>query len=103
MERTVSEPTEVAEAAEEAAGKMRKTASEKTRSKKKVTPAPEEVARKSAGTPTGTGRVIRNRGRETSSYDEEVDAKADDFINKFKQQLKLQRLDSLLRGRNINN
>ncbi|KAI3978259.1 hypothetical protein MKX01_003422 [Papaver californicum] len=29
--------------------------------------------------------------------DEEVDAKADDFINKFKQQLKLQRLDSILR------
>lgn len=30
----------------------------------------------------------------------EVDAKADDFINKFKQQLKLQRLESLLRYRN---
>ncbi|CAM8955587.1 unnamed protein product [Rhodiola kirilowii] len=29
--------------------------------------------------------------------DEEVDSKADDFINKFKQQLKLQRLDSILR------
>lgn len=29
--------------------------------------------------------------------DEGVDAKADDFINKFKQQLRLQRLDSLLR------
>ncbi|KAF9605339.1 hypothetical protein IFM89_016104 [Coptis chinensis] len=29
--------------------------------------------------------------------DEEVDAKADDFINKFKNQLKLQRLDSILR------
>lgn len=29
--------------------------------------------------------------------DEEVDAKADDFINKFKQQLKLQRLDSIIR------
>ncbi|CAN0882030.1 Pathogen-associated molecular patterns-induced protein A70 [Linum grandiflorum] len=26
-----------------------------------------------------------------------VDAKADDFINKFKQQLKLQRLDSIIR------
>jgi len=31
--------------------------------------------------------------------DDEVDAKADDFINKFKQQLKLQRLESLLRYR----
>ncbi|KAK7383323.1 hypothetical protein VNO78_28999 [Psophocarpus tetragonolobus] len=29
--------------------------------------------------------------------DAEVDAKADDFINKFKQQLKLQRLDSIMR------
>ncbi|XP_011009889.1 PREDICTED: uncharacterized protein LOC105114883 isoform X2 [Populus euphratica] len=29
--------------------------------------------------------------------DEEVDAKADDFINRFKQQLKLQRLESFLR------
>lgn len=29
--------------------------------------------------------------------DEEVDAKADDFIVKFRQQLKLQRLDSILR------
>uniref|UniRef100_A0A7N1A6F7 Uncharacterized protein n=1 Tax=Kalanchoe fedtschenkoi TaxID=63787 RepID=A0A7N1A6F7_KALFE len=29
--------------------------------------------------------------------DEEVDSKADDFINKFKQHLKLQRLDSILR------
>ncbi|KAJ6913994.1 hypothetical protein NC651_016294 [Populus alba x Populus x berolinensis] len=29
--------------------------------------------------------------------DEEVDARADDFINRFKQQLKLQRLESLLR------
>ncbi|BAT82508.1 hypothetical protein LR48_Vigan07g257000 [Vigna angularis] len=29
--------------------------------------------------------------------DDEVDAKADDFINKFKQQLKLQRLDSIMR------
>ncbi|KAK7388198.1 hypothetical protein VNO78_23007 [Psophocarpus tetragonolobus] len=31
--------------------------------------------------------------------DEEVDAKADDFINRFKKQLRLQRIDSLLRYR----
>ncbi|KAK3014729.1 hypothetical protein RJ639_008399 [Escallonia herrerae] len=39
------------------------------------------------------------RGGEAASWgeDEGVDAKADDFINRFKQQLKLQRLDSLLR------
>ena len=35
----------------------------------------------------------------TFGYDEEVDAKADDFINRFKKQLRLQRLDSLLRSR----
>ncbi|XP_059274902.1 pathogen-associated molecular patterns-induced protein A70-like [Lycium ferocissimum] len=33
----------------------------------------------------------------SANEDNEVDAKADDFINKFKQQLKLQRLDSILR------
>ncbi|GMY28867.1 pathogen-associated molecular patterns-induced protein A70 [Fagus crenata] len=33
--------------------------------------------------------------------DEEVDAKADDFINKFKQQLKLQRLDSIMRYKDL--
>ncbi|KAK1549789.1 hypothetical protein Q3G72_007848 [Acer saccharum] len=33
--------------------------------------------------------------------DEGVDAKADDFINKFRKQLKLQRLDSLLRYKEI--
>lgn len=34
--------------------------------------------------------------------DEEVDAKADDFINRFKKQLRLQRIDSLLRYRGGN-
>ncbi|XP_078432046.1 uncharacterized protein LOC144703690 [Wolffia australiana] len=33
--------------------------------------------------------------------DEEVDAKADDFINKFRQQLKLQRLDSIVKYRDM--
>uniref|UniRef100_A0A2P2N381 Uncharacterized protein LOC105638146 n=1 Tax=Rhizophora mucronata TaxID=61149 RepID=A0A2P2N381_RHIMU len=32
-------------------------------------------------------------------YDDEVDARADDFIHRFKQQLKLQRIDSVLRYR----
>ncbi|XP_028807028.1 pathogen-associated molecular patterns-induced protein A70 [Neltuma alba] len=36
-----------------------------------------------------------------SEADEEVDAKADDFINKFKQQLKLQRLDSIMRYKEV--
>ncbi|XP_065851533.1 pathogen-associated molecular patterns-induced protein A70 [Euphorbia lathyris] len=56
-------------------------------------------------------RVERRRpetariGKTASFGDEEegegVDAKADDFITKFKQQLKLQRLDSLLRYRDM--
>ncbi|KAM3319263.1 pathogen-associated molecular patterns-induced protein A70 [Capsicum chacoense] len=41
--------------------------------------------------------TTRERNAKTSDGDTEVDAKADDFINKFKQQLKLQRVDSNLR------
>ncbi|KAE9588509.1 hypothetical protein Lalb_Chr22g0356091 [Lupinus albus] len=37
------------------------------------------------------------REKKSAEEDVEVDAKADDFINKFKQQLKLQRLDSIMR------
>ncbi|KAK2982077.1 hypothetical protein RJ640_003202 [Escallonia rubra] len=42
-------------------------------------------------------RLTTVRGGEAASFreDEGVDAKADDFINRFKQRLKLQRLDSL--------
>ncbi|XP_057968592.1 pathogen-associated molecular patterns-induced protein A70-like [Malania oleifera] len=48
--------------------------------------------------------VREGRGSRAGEFgeDEEVDAKADDFINRFKQQLKLQRLDSLLRYREVN-
>jgi hypothetical protein len=35
--------------------------------------------------------------------DELVDSKADDFINKFKQQLKLQRIDSIMRYKDMIN
>lgn len=35
--------------------------------------------------------------------DVEVDAKCDDFINRFKQQLKLQRMDSILRYKEMLN
>ena len=45
--------------------------------------------------------VVRRRENASSGDDEEVDAKADDFINRFKQQLRLQRLDSLLRYREL--
>ncbi|KAL4319792.1 hypothetical protein GQ457_18G002250 [Hibiscus cannabinus] len=40
--------------------------------------------------------VREGKGKATEE-DEEVDAKADDFINKFKQQLKLQRMESIVR------
>lgn len=46
--------------------------------------------------------VVTRKKAKTAPFrgaDDEVDAKADDFINKFKQQLKLQRLESLLRYR----
>ncbi|GMJ15705.1 hypothetical protein like AT5G56980 [Hibiscus trionum] len=39
--------------------------------------------------------------RKVEEDDPGVDAKADDFINKFKQQLKMQRLQSLLRYRDV--
>ncbi|KAL5572473.1 hypothetical protein UlMin_022070 [Ulmus minor] len=44
-----------------------------------------------------TTRAEKKKETTSSSEDEGVDAKADDFINRFKQQLKLQRLDSLRR------
>ncbi|KAG8381812.1 hypothetical protein BUALT_Bualt05G0011800 [Buddleja alternifolia] len=46
--------------------------------------------------------TVRERGSaKATDDDEEVDAKADDFINKFKQQLKLQRLDSIIRYKDM--
>ncbi|KAL3500735.1 hypothetical protein ACH5RR_039828 [Cinchona calisaya] len=41
--------------------------------------------------------TVRERGAKATVGDEEVDAKADDFINMFKQQLKLQRRESIIR------
>ncbi|XP_058075647.1 pathogen-associated molecular patterns-induced protein A70-like [Magnolia sinica] len=47
--------------------------------------------------------TVRERGTVRKDADEEVDARADDFISKFKQQLKLQRLDSMLRYKDMLN
>ncbi|CAN0882032.1 Pathogen-associated molecular patterns-induced protein A70 [Linum grandiflorum] len=41
--------------------------------------------------------TVREQKSNKLIKEDEVDAKADDFINKFKQQLKLQRLDSIIR------
>ncbi|XP_030953077.1 pathogen-associated molecular patterns-induced protein A70-like isoform X1 [Quercus lobata] len=52
-------------------------------------------------TKSASEKSTLEKKRETAllGYDEEVDAKADDFINRFKQQLRLQRLNSLLSSR----
>lgn len=42
-------------------------------------------------------RPATAREKKTTEPDAEVDAKADDFIHKFKQQLKLQRMNSIIR------
>ncbi|KAJ4851131.1 hypothetical protein Tsubulata_003205 [Turnera subulata] len=71
-------------------GKMKKSASEKGVAVDSVEQEErEEVEQRRPA----TARVERT----ASIGDDGVDAKADDFINRFKQQLKLQRLDSLLR------
>lgn len=50
-----------------------------------------------------TVRERRSAAKATADDDVEVDAKADDFINKFKHQLKLQRLDSIIRYKEMVN
>ncbi|XP_019190533.1 PREDICTED: uncharacterized protein LOC109184993 [Ipomoea nil] len=71
------------EISERLAAKMRKSASMKSQPEKK-----EDVEAR---------RPATMKERVAAEVDEEVDAKADDFINKFRQQLKLQRVDSTLR------
>lgn len=77
--------------------KMKKSASEKAMELEKQV---EEVEVRRPAT-VRERKVVKTVA--FSKEDEEVDAKADDFINKFKQQLKLQRLDSLLRYRDMLN
>lgn len=50
-----------------------------------------------------TVRERRAAAAEAEDDDVEVDAKADDFINKFKHQLKLQRMDSIIRYKDMVN
>lgn len=46
--------------------------------------------------------TVKEKGSaKATDADEGVDAKADDFINRFKQQLKLQRLDSIIRYKDM--
>ncbi|KAL8191838.1 hypothetical protein R6Q57_028569 [Mikania cordata] len=48
-------------------------------------------------------RPSTSRDRRSCDVDEEVDARADDFISRFKQQLKLQRLESFARYKEMLN
>ncbi|XVF48997.1 hypothetical protein PTKIN_Ptkin03bG0233300 [Pterospermum kingtungense] len=77
--------------------KMKKSASENSRNKVEEDEQEEEEVERS--------RPATTRIEKTVSFgdggDQGVDAKADDFINKFRQQLKLQRLDSLLRYKDM--
>ncbi|CAI0553035.1 unnamed protein product [Linum tenue] len=59
----------------------------------------EEVEVVEARRPTTVkeGKSKKLMADEDGGEDSGVDAKADDFINKFKQQLKLQRVDSIIR------
>ncbi|KAK8654714.1 hypothetical protein V6N13_107317 [Hibiscus sabdariffa] len=82
--------------------KMKKSASENSRAKAEME---EEEEDEDDDEEVERRRPATTRIEKTTSFgdgdDQCVDAKADDFINKFKQQLKLQRLDSLLRYRDM--
>ena len=75
--------------------KMKKSASEKAVS---LDSAEEEEREKVERRRPATTRASE---KTVMIADEEVDARADDFINRFKQQLKLQRLESLLRRKKM--
>ncbi|KAJ4911193.1 hypothetical protein Rs2_05814 [Raphanus sativus] len=97
--RSKSESKKPVKKKKKATGKMTKSASEKSGfgfvEEKEAAESAESVERRRPD----TARVERS----TSFGDGEdgVDAKASDFINKFKQQLKLQRLDSILRNKEM--
>ncbi|KAL6005957.1 hypothetical protein ACLOJK_040002 [Asimina triloba] len=69
--------------------KMKKSAS--------AGPSAERVVKEEEEETSGIRRPSTMREGKAAKEDDEVDARADDFINRFRQQLKLQRLDSLLR------
>ncbi|WOK91347.1 hypothetical protein Cni_G00038 [Canna indica] len=85
------------EAAGRLAGRMKKSASD---SSAFAHFEADEIARRPA-----TARGGRHAAVEEEESDEEVavDARADDFINRFRQQLNLQRLDSIVRFKEMLN
>ncbi|KAG6736074.1 hypothetical protein POTOM_061232 [Populus tomentosa] len=79
--------------------KMKKSASEKAVSLDLAEEVErEKVERRRPATTRASEKTVLIGDEEV---DAEVDAKADDFINRFKQQLKLQRLESLLRRKKL--
>ncbi|CAI0387960.1 unnamed protein product [Linum tenue] len=81
-----------------ATGKMTKSASEKCTAEVVAAVAVEEEKEEEERRRPAT---VRLQKAVSIGDDHGVDSKADDFINRFKQQLKLQRLDSLLRNREL--
>ncbi|KAK6139623.1 hypothetical protein DH2020_026635 [Rehmannia glutinosa] len=80
-----------------AARVLKKSASEKVlAAAKKREEEEEEVDQRRPAT-------VREKATASGGEDEAVDEKADDFINRFRQQLKLQRLDSILRYKEMLN
>ncbi|XVF35025.1 hypothetical protein REPUB_Repub18cG0109600 [Reevesia pubescens] len=79
------------------AEKMKKSASENSRRKVEEKAEAQEEEEEMERRRPATTRMEKTNWIEDG--DQGVDAKADDFINKFKQQLKLQKLDSFLRNR----
>lgn len=80
------------------ASKMKKSASDKS-AFAHFEAQEEEVVRRAATTRARTGQ----REAEAEEEGGEVDALAESFINRFRQQLKLQRLDSILRYKEMLN
>ncbi|KAI3742109.1 hypothetical protein L1987_59789 [Smallanthus sonchifolius] len=80
---------------ERASAKKSKAEMKKSRSEMRITPSDDEDV--------DLRRPATARERRNHDVDEEVDARADDFISRFKQQLKLQRLESLVRYKEMLN
>nr|XP_010915256.1 pathogen-associated molecular patterns-induced protein A70 [Elaeis guineensis] len=78
------------------AAKMKKSASDKSAFAHFEAEEAEVMIRRPATARARTGREEENEGGE-------VDARADDFINRFRQQLKLQRLNSIMKYREMLN
>lgn len=92
--RSKSESTKKAKT--KAKENMKKSASEKAMAVEKTVEEEREMVERRRPQTARLERTVT-----VGDGDHAVDARADDFINKFKRQLRLQRLDSLLRYKEI--